>query len=53
MSRLDHPRLYSLIVLKGASSVEQVKAFRAPDAASAYEAARKEGYTPVAIHSVN
>ena len=50
---IDMQRTEPLIVLKGTSSVEHVKAFRAVDADRAYELARKEGYTTVAIHSVN
>lgn len=53
MSRLDTPRLYSLVVTKGTSAVEVIKAFRAPDAKLAYEAARDAGYTPIAIYCVN
>lgn len=52
MSRLDTPRRYSIVVLKGNSSVEQIVTVTATDAGLAFKAARDAGYTPIAIHLV-
>lgn len=52
MSKLLILRNYTLIVTVGTSAQERAISVSASDATAAYDAARKSGYNPVAIHSI-
>jgi hypothetical protein len=53
MSRLDHVRLYTLVVTYRSEASEMLKAFRAHDVGHAYRLAKDAGYSPIAIWCVN